>query len=298
MGLAEKNKYDINRWSNSLINISQSLILGYKFLEYTTFNMQEFKLLLYLISKIDEKHKEFYNIELSLKEMEFALGIKISGGTTLKFIREKLENIRAKGIYVKERDNSFGFFSCNIIRSYAYDSKTKRFNVKLDDDMKPFLLGIKDEARAMFREGYVTRFKSLSAIKLFLYFHSIADMKDYIINSKKLTIIMEYEGEYKNFHTRSLIPALDYINNNTDITVTFTPIKNNKKTVGYITNVRQKPAWMIKECGLTAYIDLDCLPSKDIKEYIPSSPILNPIKLTELSPHYRSILWGLERQYD
>lgn len=296
--LSKNNKYNIEQWSNQLCQIAQSLILKYKFLEYTNFNMQEFKLLLYLVSKLNDEQEEFSFVNMSIKEMEFALNTRISGGANLNFIHKKIENIRSKGICLRNPEHRNDYFSCNIIRSFRYDSQSKLFTIKLDDDMKQFLLGIKDEARAMFREGYVSKFKSLSALKLFIYLHSILNMKDYILNAKKLTTIMEYNGEFKNFHARVLVPALNYINNNTDITTTFTPIKENKKTVGYLINARRKPAWLIKDCGLTAYIDVDFLPTKDIKEHIPSAPILKQIRFSELSSGYKNILWGLEKQYN
>lgn len=184
--IKKQNKYSIEQWSNQLCQIAQSFVLGYKFLEYTTYNMQEFKLLLYLISKLNDEQEEFFSVNISLKEMKFELNTKISGGANLNFIHKKIKNIRSKGICLRNSEHSNDYFSCNIIRSFGYDSRSKLFTIKLDDDMKQFLLGIKDEARAMFREGYVSKFKSLSALKLFIYLHSILNMKDYVLNAKKI----------------------------------------------------------------------------------------------------------------
>jgi len=144
--------------------------------------------------------------------------------------------------------------------------------------------------------GYLSKFTSVHAIKLFFYVNALVFMKDYMTCIEKLMSVIGYYGAKDGFVSRVLKPSVQFINENTDLILTINPIKDNKAIVGFKINCKKKPSWMLEECGLKIINTREKF--SDIREHIPENPVNNQIQLSTMPTTQQNIIKGLRKQYE
>ena len=188
------------------------------------------KILLYIISQISPYDNEFGMYEFSVVDFCKVCGIDPQGDM-YRLIKDQIKNIADKSLWIELEDGNETLVRW-IERPYI-DKKSGIIRIKLDDEMKPYLLQLKQQF-TKYDLIYTLNFKSKYSIRLYEYLKSIHFQKfqeyQQIIPIDKFQLIMDSNyNEFKDFHTRALKPAYQEINEYTDISFEYQPIKDGKR---------------------------------------------------------------------
>ena len=105
-------------------------------------SLQQQKVVLYLISQIAPQDEDFKLYEFSIVEFCKVCGIDYSNGKNYADLKEAVKEIADKSIWVK-LDNGKETLLRWIEKPYL-DEHSGTIQIKLDKDMKPFLLQLKE----------------------------------------------------------------------------------------------------------------------------------------------------------
>ena len=192
---------------------------------------QQQKIVLYIISQI-----EHYDEELKLYSFEITDFCKLCGiepkGANYNFLKNAVKEIADKSIWIK-LDNGKETLLRWIEKPYI-DENSGTIQIKLDEDMKPYLLQLK-ERFTQYELIYTLNFKSKYSIRLYEFLKSIhyKPLKPYIqiIEIDKFMMLLDSTyKEFKDFHKRVLIPAQKEINQYSDIVFNYELITKGRKT--------------------------------------------------------------------
>ncbi len=277
------------------IKISQNFILNDSYLEMISPNLSQLKLFLYGLSLIENEQTEFTSVKLTSGMIAKVLGKKISGGQISSNIFSQLQNTEKVGTLEHDLSPLPMVVSKIFFEDFSCAKNPLSCEFTLANYLKPYLLGLDGKPCCLVKACYVRKFRSVSALKLYVYFNSLVNMKGYVTCIEKLIAMTNYRGRKDNFINRVLKPALDYINYNTNLTVVVNPIKIKQSVVGFLIKCELKNNWVVRFCGLESCEKTDCF--DDVKKYLPRSSISNPIKFEELAVSQQNIIFSLRRNY-
>ena len=192
---------------------------------------QEQKILLYIISQIEPQDEDFklYNFEIT--EFCKVCGIEPQGDM-YSFLKAKIKNIADISFYVTLPNGKDTLV--RWIQKPYFDEHSGTVQIKLDEDMKPFLLQLKEKFTE-YSLIYTLNFKCKYSIRLYEYLKSI-----HFDKSKPYTITMpvhEFEQildsnlkDFKGFHVRALKPAHQEINQYSDLNFEYELTRKGRKT--------------------------------------------------------------------
>lgn len=188
--------------------------------------IQQQKLILYLISKIRPDDTEFKEYIFDLKDICKILNINIDG----------TNYIRLKDSLQKIADTSFWLEIDGVDRLYRWIDdvvlfkKEPKVKIKLDEDLKPFLLQLK-ESFTYYQLENVLCFDSKYSFRLYELFKSYEFKTDFIISVDDLKKYLMADNKYDRFtlfKTNVLNKAIDEINKYTDLKVSYELVRNNR----------------------------------------------------------------------
>ena len=147
-------------------------------------------------------------------------------------IKEHIKNIADKSCWIINESGKHTLL--RWIEKPYIDEKSGRIQIKLDEDMKPYLLQLK-ERFTEYELIYTLNFKSKYSIRLYEFLKSIhyKKMQTYtqIIPIDKFQRLLDSTyPNFKDFHTRVLKPAQKEINAYSDINFSYELITQGRKT--------------------------------------------------------------------
>ena len=189
---------------------------------------QEQKIILYIISRIKPSDLEL--VEQSFDIMEFCkiCGLDEDNGANYQYIKKKLKGLRDKSIWVKLPDGSETTMSW--INKVTINKRSGIVKVKLDDDMKPYLLQL-TEKFTQYELIYTLAMKSQYSIRLYELLKSYQWKKKItfdIDNLKNIIQAEKYEN-FKDFRVKVLEISLREIAAFSDLEVSYELIKEGRK---------------------------------------------------------------------
>ena len=202
---------------------------------------QQQKIVLYIISQIEPYDEEFKLYSFEITEFCKLCGIEPKGAN-YNFLKTAIKDIADKSIWVK-LDSGRETLVRWIEKPYI-DEQSGMIQIKLDKDMKPFLLQLKEKF-TKYELIYTLNFKSKYSIRLYEFLKSIhyTPLKSYsqTIEIKKFMNLLDstYEN-FKDFHTRVLKPAQKEINSYSDIIFTYELLTKGRKTTDIKINIEVK----------------------------------------------------------
>lgn len=162
----------------------------------------EWKLLLYMISRI-KKHEIFFMYE-QINIHEF---MSITGISTRSIVRNAAEALGDKTFNIKDKEYKlFDFMSTD----------KKNIYYKFDESMREHLLGL-DDNMTIFDFGYIYNINSKYAIRMYLFGHSFCFLTYYNRDADEMNKFICDGLPKSELERRVLLPALEEINNTTDI---------------------------------------------------------------------------------
>lgn len=137
--------------------------------------------------------------------------------------------------------------SCELVRS----SEGSYIDVRLDDDMLPFLIGVTECFSAPKLEN-IRHFKKDQHFKLYAYFYSYAyrGTTGEVCIEQIRTLLNINKNQYQlvgHLKSRLLLPSIKLINQVTDIKVSLSDVRYGKKITGFVFDIKKQKNIAIKK---------------------------------------------------
>lgn len=191
--------------------------------------LQEQRCVLYAISKIKPDDTVFQEYTFELSDFYRLCGLQKESYTELKAI---LIGLKQKTWWVEtapDVESTVSWF--NKVRT---NKKSGTVTVRFDDDMMPYLLELskQDAFYTHYQLKYVLPMKSQYAIRLYELLKSYQRNNFewfFDIEGLKKQLNCESYKDFKDFRRRVLEPAVEEINEFTDIKIAWEPVKEGRK---------------------------------------------------------------------
>ena len=197
-------------------------------------SVQQQKIVLFLISQINPYATEFKNVKFSIQEFCKVCNIDYESGKNYATIKEQIKNIADKSCWIKTESGKDTLL--RWIEKPYIDENSGIIEIKIDDDMKPFLLQLK-ENYTQFNLSDTLLFKSKYSIRLYELIESYRYHKletfERVFEIEELKTILDCNNykTFKDFNTRALKPAIEEINRYTYLDIKCEYVKEIRKII-------------------------------------------------------------------
>lgn len=240
MGDTMKDKNYLDLRNNTVVK-ANALIQNSRF----SLSLQQQKVLLFLISQISPNDEQFKLYEFDLIEFCKYAGIDYSNGKNYIDIKKAIKDIADKSLWVElEEDEE------TLLRWIEKPYINKRqgiIKIRLDEDMKPFLLQLKANFTS-YEIIWTLKFHSKYSIRMYELVKSIhyneleSYNKLYSIDEIKSLLDADHYKEYRDFKRKVLVPSIAEINKYSDKIVSFDEITKGRKVLRVRLNISTKDA--------------------------------------------------------
>lgn len=223
-------------------------------------SLQQQKMLLFLISQVTPYDEEFSVYEFSIQEFCRVCGIDIASGKNYQDVKQCIKDIADKSVWITVDGNGDEETLLRWIEKPYINNKSGVIKIRLDEDMKPYLLQLKENF-TRYELVYTLYFKSKYSIRLYELAKSIhfKELEEYrrafTIDELKRLLGGETYSEYRDFKRRVLDVAVNEINNYSDKRLSYETIKKGKSVVGIELIVNSKP--IMERLAIRDKIDKD-----------------------------------------
>ena len=202
-------------------------------------SVQEQKIILYLISKIKPNDTDLHLYKFSIQEFCQVCGIDDDNGKNYADLKDAVINLRNKGFWARIGEGVQTTVSW--IDKASITEKSGIIEIKLDKDMKPFLLNLRNHF-TMYELYYVLAMKSKYSLRLYelLKSYEFIGKCDFDIEHLKMLLSAENYKTYKDFRVYVIDTALREINEYTDILIDYTAEKTEKKYTKIVFRIKPK----------------------------------------------------------
>ena len=208
---------------------SNSLIQKSRF----SLSAQQQKILLFIISQINTFDTEFELYEFKITDFCDICGINKDSGNIYQQLKEQIQKISNKSLWIELEDGKETII--RWIEKPYIDKKSGTIKIRLDEDMKPYLLQLKEKFTE-YELIYTLNFKSKYSIRLYEYLKSIHYGK--LRGYNKVIDIDEFQSlldspykTFRDFNINVLKVAHREINQFSDIRFDYELIRVGRKVV-------------------------------------------------------------------
>lgn len=202
----------------------------------TPFSLHEMRLLLTMISMVENKETEFRPLSFTVVDFCEALGIKTPKYTTVK---TAIRDLMAKTVEFKDPKAKKTDVFVNWFHKVTYNSGEGRVTFIFHEELMPYLLDLKKDFTT-YRLGYVLVLKSMYAIRLYELGKKWSGTKtgqfEYSLEELKLKLGVDASKKsystYSNFKMKVLKASIEEINEKTDMKMEFEELKEGRRVVG------------------------------------------------------------------
>lgn len=212
---------------------NKTVVKANQLIQKSRFNLslQQQKIVLYLISQITPYDEDFKLYEFSIVEFCKVCGIDETNGKNYRDLKQAIKEIADKSVWIEIAEDEETIV--RWIEKPYINKKDGVIKIRLDNDMKPFLLQLKENF-TQYELLWTLHFKSKYTIRLYeliksIHFHELREYKrEYKLDELRRLMGAETYKTYQTFKTRALLPAINEINRYSDKTVSFEPIKTGR----------------------------------------------------------------------
>lgn len=204
-----------------------------------SFNLQQQKALLYIISQMKPGFKEFSYQEFEINEFCDICGIERNNGKNFKDLKDGLQGLRDKSMWVK-LENGKTILTAWLLK-VEIDDNCGTVGVMLDKELEPFLLELQKNFTT-YNLIWTLRMKSKYSIRLYELLKSYENLHEDIIftvEQLKERIGAEYDKWY-DLKRKCIEVAIKEINAQTDISVIYSIEKRGKAVNKVIFKIQTK----------------------------------------------------------
>jgi plasmid replication initiation protein len=202
-------------------------------------DLQEQKIILYMISKIKPKDKNFTVQMFSIAEFCRVCGLDDESGGNYAYIKKTLKSIRDRSIWVTLDDGSETTLAW--INKVKIEDGSGLVELELDKDMKPYLLELQENF-TQYELIYTLAMRSQYSVRLYelLKSYQYKGLVIFDITELKRLLFAETYNRGNDFKQRVLETAANEINKLTDIWVTYELVKIGRKFAEVEFRISQK----------------------------------------------------------
>lgn len=238
--MREDNLY-ISQKRHNLVVKANELIQKSRF----SLSVQQQKIVLYLISQISPDDDEFKLYDFNILEFCRVCGIDWRSGKHYTELKEAIKEVADKSMWIRLEKGGETLVRW-IDKPYIND-KSGIIQIKLDNDLKPYLLQLKSNF-TQYELLWTLNFRSKYSIRLYElaksihYYDDEEYTKQYTLDELRKLLDAETYTTYQTFKSRVLLPAITEINNFSDKTLSFEPIKRGRGVAIILLTVSSKAA--------------------------------------------------------
>jgi len=187
-------------------------------------SVQEQKIILFMISKIRPNDEDFITLNFGIQEFCKICGIDEANGANYKYIKETVKTLSNKSAWIT-LDDGTEVLSRWINKAWI-NKKSGFLKLRLDDDMKPYLLQLQSRF-TQYELLYTLAMKSQYSIRLYEILKSYEYKRKYIfdIDDLKKILFAEHYNRFPDFKRYVLDISLREINNFSDLKADYEVIK-------------------------------------------------------------------------
>lgn len=205
-------------------------------IQKSRFNMslQQQKMLLFLISQVNPYDEDFNDFEFSIQEFCKVCGINITSGKNYQDIKQCIKEIADKSVWINVDGDEETLL--RWIEKPYINNKSGVVRIRLDKDMKPYLLQLKENF-TRYELIYTLYFKSKYSIRLYEFAKSIhyRELEEYrhtyTVDELRKVLGAENYTEYRDFKRRVLDVAVNEINEFSDKLLSYETVKKGRSIV-------------------------------------------------------------------
>jgi plasmid replication initiation protein len=198
-------------------------------------NTSEIKFIMTALCQVDANDKEFQEYEIKVSELEQKLQAE-QNETRLKQFAKKL---MSKPLEVPTDD---GFIVFNWFSKIQYIRSQAKFIVRIDNDLKPYLLELK-ERFVKYNLKYIINLQSNYSIRLYQLLKEYEKLTKRTFTVEELQELLQvpksYKKKYNDFKKKVLLVAEKELIENCDIFFEFEEIKNGRKVNEILFRIKQ-----------------------------------------------------------
>lgn len=204
---------------------------------------QQQKIVLYLISQIEYGDEDFQEYEFDIQDFCRVCGIDCTSGKNYDDLKEQIKAIRDKSIWgltVEGEETTFAW----IEKPYINRGSGK-IRIRLDRDMKPFLLQLKKNF-TKYEVVNILAMRSKYSIRLYelvksIHYNELEEYRrEYPVDELRELLDAGRYHNFCNLNQRVLKPAIAEINRYTDKEVSYRPILKGRKVISVELTIKTK----------------------------------------------------------
>ena len=179
----------------------------------------EQKMIVYLISKIQLHDTNLNMYEFKINEFCEICGIDEKSGGNYTMLKETVLNLSNKGFWVNVNGE---FVSMRWIEKARISPKSGNIKIKLDDDLKPYLLELKEKFTS-YSLYFILAMKSKYSIRMYELLKSYQNLNQCEFEIERLKKMLDAETYdiFANFRMKVIDIAIREINTYSDIKVSY-----------------------------------------------------------------------------
>lgn len=236
--LAQKGKTDIKAARSRDVYKANDLVQRRRF----ELSAMEQKIIAYMVSLIKEEHKEFKYVDAAITDLCVLMGIDETSGKNMKALKTAIRKLASKAEWVEvDRDGERCETLVRWIEKPTIHYKSGFVRIKLDEDLKPYLIGLENRYTVYELEN-ILGMKSKYGIRLFELCKSYQSQGFFEMKLTELKEVLCAENYVKwaEFKRNVLDMAISEINRLSDTYVYWKPRIKGRSTYSVVFCVRQK----------------------------------------------------------
>lgn len=222
----------------------------------------ETDIILKMVAEIRNEDEDFKPYSFKVTELEAYFGKQLNSQSLKKMAQE----LRKKNLTIDLEGG--GFLVTGWISSFEYKPKMGLIELAFDPKLKPYLIQLKDELYLKGDLRQILQLPSEYAKRIYMLLKQWelkGSLEVEIAEWQRILEVPKSMKAYGNFKTKALDVAVNYINEKTDLTVSYEPKKTGRAYTHLVWTIRTKPstrrdelpkfkAWFFKE--FTGYTEL------------------------------------------
>jgi len=215
----------------------------------------ETDLVLKMVAEIKNEDEDFKPYSFKVTDLEGYFGKQLDRRT----LNEMARNLMKKPITIDKGKE--GFLVCNWVSSFEYKSKMGLIELAFDPKLKPYLIQLQDELYLKGDLRQILQLPSEYAKRIYMLLKQWelkGSLEVEIAEWQRILEVPKSMKSYGDFKRKGLDVAVKYINEKTDMTVSYEPKKTGRAYTHLVWTIRTKPstkkdelpkfkAWFLKE---------------------------------------------------
>jgi hypothetical protein len=174
---------------------------------------------------VDIQRNQSVVLEIHLGDFLESIG---ANKKNYKHLIDSIETMQSNLLRWKEGDD---IITTSIVTKSIHNPKTGRMEIFVDSDIAKRIIEVKEDGNFSFLKNNVFRLQNAQAIKLYPFFKSWLNHGRYATDLERFKVQFNYNTpgykHWSNFEGKVLIPAMEEINDKTDIQVGYEPTGDN-----------------------------------------------------------------------